>query len=187
MCLLKKIASFLTASLCASAMPALFAQNLPSSMRLDEQAHILYTDGQTTDGLYEAGTLRIFQLWFAQPDYWQQLKSNYAAHVDLPAMLIVEGDTFPNVGVRFKGQTSYSQTQTSDKKSFNITLDYADPDQNLMGYSTLNLNNCFEDASFMREVSYLHQIRKHVPAAKANYVQLFINGNNWGISQTSNN
>ncbi len=172
-----------------SSIPALIAlffqvgaaQNLPNTMRFAETEHILYTGDQPSTGLYDETKVRIFQLWFSQADYWQQLKNNYQSHTDLPATLIVEGDTFPNVGVRFKGQTSYSQTQSSDKKSFNITLDYADPTQNLMGYETINLNNCFEDASFMREAAYLHQIRRHVPAAKANYVQLFINGNNWGI------
>ncbi|MFN0213088.1 MAG: CotH kinase family protein [Saprospiraceae bacterium] len=159
----------------------MYGQNLPNSMYFAENEHILYTNGQVSEGLYDEGTLRDFQLWFSQPDFWQQLKNNYATKTDLPATMVVEGDTFLNVGVRFKGQTSYSQTQISDKKSFNITMDYAVDGQNLDGYSTLNLNNAFEDASFMREVAYLHQIRRHVPAAKANFIRLFINGVSWGI------
>lgn len=158
-----------------------YGQNLPSSMYFAEDEHILYTNGRPSSGLYDESVIREFHLWFSQPDYWQQLKDNYISHTDLPATLVVEGDTFFNVGVRFKGQTSYMQVSNSDKKSFNITLDYAIEGQNLEGYSTLNLNNAFEDASFMREVSYLHQIRRHVPAAKASYVRLFINGASWGI------
>ena len=50
-----------------------------------------------------------------------------------------------------------------------------------MGYSTLNFNNAFEDASFLREVVYLELIRDHVPAAQANFVHLNINGASWGI------
>jgi len=150
-------------------------------MYFAENEHTLYTNGRFSEGLYDESTLRDIHLWFSQPDYWQQLKNNYQSKTDLPATMVVEGDTFLNVGVRFKGQTSYSQTQTSDKKSFNITMDYAVEGQDLDGYSTLNLNNAFEDASFMREVSYLHQIRRHIPAAKANYVRLFINGVSWGI------
>lgn len=156
-------------------------QNLPSSMYFAEDEHILYTNGRVASGLYDEGVIREFHLWFSQPDFWQQLKDNYVSHTDLPATMVVEGDTFFNVGVRFKGQTSYMEAQNSDKKSFNITMDYAIEGQNLEGYSTLNLNNAFEDASFMREVSYLHQIRRHVPAAKASYVRLFINGASWGI------
>ncbi|HPI07419.1 MAG TPA: CotH kinase family protein, partial [Saprospiraceae bacterium] len=159
----------------------LSAQNLPSSMHLSTADHILYTNGQPTDGLYDEAVVRTYQLWFSQTNYWQLLTANYATHTDIPATLIVEGDTFPEVGVRFKGQTSYSQSGSSQKKSFNITLDYVNPDQSLNGYSTINLNNCFQDASFMREMVYLHQIRRHVPAAKAAYVHLFINGESWGL------
>ncbi len=157
------------------------AQNLPASMYLSEADHTLYTNGQVADGLYDESQIRTFELWFTQADYWQQLTSNYTTSTDIPAMLIVEGDTFPDVGVRFKGQTSYSQSGASQKKSFNITLDYIHPDQQLMGYKTLNLNNSFQDPSFMREMLYLHQIRRHIPAAKAAYIRLMINGESWGL------
>ncbi|MBV6441328.1 MAG: T9SS C-terminal target domain-containing protein [Haliscomenobacteraceae bacterium CHB4] len=157
------------------------AQSLPDAMYFSDEDHILYTNGRESGGLYDESQIRTFHLWFSQPDYWQQLKNNYQTKTDLPALLVVDGDTFPDVGVRFKGQTSYMMTQTSDKKSFNISLDYSDPNQDLEGYQTLNLNNAFEDASFMREVSYLHQIRRHIPAAKSAYVRLFINGQSWGI------
>jgi hypothetical protein len=150
-------------------------------MYFAENEHTLYTNGRVSEGLYDESTLRDIQLWFSQADYWQQLKNNYSGKIDLPATMVVEGDTFLQVGVRFKGNTSYNMIQNFDKKSFNITMDYLVPGQDLDGYSTLNLNNAFEDASFMREVSYLHQIRRHIPAARANYVRLFINGVSWGI------
>jgi hypothetical protein len=156
-------------------------QNLPKSMYFAESEHILYTNGRESEGLYDESQIRNFYLWFEQANYWTLLQSNYASHTDLAATLVVDGDTFPNVGVRFKGNTSYNQAQNSQKKSFNISLDYLNPDQNLDGYSTLNLNNAFEDPSFMREVSYLHQIRRHIPAARANYVRLYLNGQSWGI------
>lgn len=162
-------------------LPAASAQNLPDAMYFSNDEHILYTNGRESGGLYDESQFRTFHLWFSQPNYWQQLKNNYQSKTDLPALLVVDGDTFPEVGVRFKGQTSYMMAQTSDKKSFNISMDYTNPDQNLDGYETINLNNAFEDASFMREVSYLHQIRRHIPAAKAAYVRLFINGQSWGL------
>lgn len=165
----------------ALSFSCIHAQNLPDAMYFSNTGHILYTNGRESDGLYDESQIRTFHLWFSQTDYWQQLKNNYQSKTDLPAMLVVDGDTFPEVGVRFKGQTSYMMAQTSDKKSFNITMDYSDPDQDLDGYETINLNNAFEDASFMREVAYLHQIRRHIPAAKASYVRLYINGQSWGI------
>ncbi len=88
---------------------------------------------------------------------------------------------FDSVGVRFKGQTSYSQTQNAQKKSFNISLGYATDYDKWMGYKTFNLNNCFQDASFLREFFYLHQIRRYIPAAKASFVQLYLNNQYWGL------
>lgn len=157
------------------------AQQLPPSMHFSESDHTLYTGKQAPTGFYDEGSVKTFQLWFSQTGYWQQLATNYATHTDLPATLVVENDTFYAVGVRFKGQTSYSMVQNADKKSFNITLDYTYPEQNIEGYNTFNLNNAFEDASFMREFLYLHQIRQHVPAAKCAYVHLYINGQDWGL------
>jgi hypothetical protein len=150
-------------------------------MYFGEDEHILYTNGRPVSGFYDETSFQEIQLWFDQPDFWNLMKTNYISKTDIPATMIVANDTFFNVGVRFKGNTSYTQIQTSDKKSFNITLDAFVEGQDINGYSTLNLNNAFDDASFMREVSYLHQIRRHIPAAKANFVTLKINGLNWGV------
>jgi hypothetical protein len=159
----------------------LFAQKLPSSMYVDPHQHILFTGGKPSTGFYEPGKIRNIYLWFSQADYWQQLKNNYSSRTDIPALMVFEGDTFPNVGVHFKGNTSYNAVINSDKKSFGINLDYLNPDQNVMGYETLNLNNAAEDASFMREIVYERSISRHIPAAKGNYVRLFLNGQSWGI------
>ena len=62
-------------------------------------------------------------------------------------------------------------------------MDFVRKNQDIEGYQTLNLNNSFEDASFMREVFYYHNLRQHAPAAKANFVHLYINDIDWGIYQ----
>lgn len=160
---------------------ALSGQTLPPTIILDPVKHRMTTDGRQAGSIYQEHLIREVHLTFEQPDFWQQLTDNYPSGTDLPATMSVDGQVFPNVGVRFKGQTSYSQVQNSQKKSFNITLDYADPDQRWEGYETLNFNNAFQDPTFMREVLYLHQIRRHIPAAKACYVRLYINGEDWGL------
>ncbi len=157
------------------------AQNLPPKMRISADGHRLITGDQAPTGLYDSAIVRTINLNFAQPNYWTLLTSNYSSKTDLPATMTVDGVTFDSVGVRFKGQTSYMGTTNSQKKSFNITLDYVRPKQSLMGYQTLNLNNCFQDASFLREVFFQRQIRRHIPAAQSCFVQLTINGQNWGL------
>ena len=155
-------------------------QNLPNDMYLSADGRILYTGGATTSGLYDQSIIRNVDLTFAQANYWNLLTQNYQNSIDIPATMTVDGVTYPDVGVRFKGNTSYMLVQ-GDKKSFNITTDYIDGNQELMGYSTLNFNNAFQDPSFLREVFYCNQIRTYVPAAKATFIRLSINGQDWGI------
>ena len=133
------------------------------------------------EDFYDETILRTLQLEFSQSDWWSQLTDNYQTKQNISATLIVDDATYEGVGVRFRGNTSYMMTGDSQKKSFNIEIDYTDEDQRLMGYKTLNLINCMSDATFMREVLYSNLCRQVIPSAKANFVKLEINGENWGI------
>ena len=50
-----------------------------------------------------------------------------------------------------------------------------------MGYKTINLLNSHEDPTFLHTVLYSEIARKYLPAPKANFVKLAINGQSWGI------
>lgn len=133
------------------------------------------------DDFYDEATLYTLELQFEQTDWWAQLEANYNAQENILATLTMDGVTYEDVGVRFRGNTSYRRIGDSQKKSFNIEIDYTHEDQDLMGYETLNLINCMDDPTFMREVLYSNTCRQQVPSAKANFVKLTINGENWGI------
>ncbi|MBM4063601.1 MAG: hypothetical protein FJ265_21250, partial [Planctomycetes bacterium] len=68
-----------------------------------------------------------------------------------------------------------------EKKPFGISLDAVLPEQRLQGYKSLNLNNAYLDPTFVREVLCYHVFRRYMPACKANFVVLRINGQNWGV------
>ncbi len=131
--------------------------------------------------LYDEGVMPVLELRFSQSNWYTLLTSNYQSKTDLAATLTVDGVVYEGVGVRFRGNTSYQMVQNSQKKSFNISIDHTLPGQRLMGYKTLNLLNCNSDATFMREVLYSNTCRRQVPSAKANFVRLVINGENWGV------
>ena len=116
-------------------------------------------------GLYDEAVLRTISLEFSQTDWWSELQRNYAAEENILADLTVDGVLYPGVGVRFKGTTSYTLTGNSQKKSFNIEIDETHPDQRVMGYRTLNLNNAYNDPSFIREVLYFNVARRYIPSA----------------------
>jgi spore coat protein CotH len=159
------------------------AQPFPDEMHMSADGRMLLLGDLPNTGLYDQALIRNVYLNFSQPDYWAQLDSNYWGWVkdEIPATMIVDGVTYDSVGVRFKGQSSFQQIQNSQKKSFGISLDYIHPNQDIMGRKTLNLNNCFQDPSFIREIFYQHLIKKHIPAAKSAYVRLFLNSEDWGL------
>lgn len=130
--------------------------------------------------LYDAKTLRTLYLRFHHEDWSEQMNAFYRTDIEVPADLIVDGKVYPGAGVHFRGTSSYF-TVRSDKKSFNIAVDYGKDGQRLYGYKTLNLLNGHVDASFLREVLYNRIARDYVPAMKTNLVKLVINGENWGV------
>jgi hypothetical protein len=160
----------------------LFGQKLPDQWSYSDDGRYLLSGTKLSTGLYDENTLEEIRLYFPQTNYWTLLTQNYNSKTDIPARLRYQGVDYDSVGVRFKGQTSYFMNN-SQKKSFNISMDFVKNGQKLKGYKTLNLNNSFQDASFMREVLYYRLIRKHSPAAKANFVRLYINDQDWGVYQ----
>ena len=157
------------------------AQSLPSEMYYSTDGKILYTGNPIQTGLYDKNTVKDVYLNFAQPNYWTQLTSNYASETNIEATLTYDGAVYPGVGVRFRGNTSYSQIGTSQKKSFGVDMDFIDPTQKLLGYTSLKFNNAHQDASFMREVLYCRMARRYNPIAKANFIHLYINNQDWGL------
>lgn len=161
-----------------------YGQSLPKEFYFSADKHILHIGGKPSTGFYNEGVIQQVNLQFVQGNYWTQLTNNYTSKTDLAATMTVNGVKYENVGVRFKGQTSYQGVRNADKKSFNLSTDLVNTKQKLDGYKTFNLNNSYQDASFMREVFYYHQIRRHTPAAKASFVHLYINGQDWGLYQS---
>jgi hypothetical protein len=156
----------------------LSGQDLPERFYISPDGKRLITGGKPSSGFYDESRIRVLELQFSQPDWWAQLTANYAAKRLIPANLSYDSRVYPNVGVRFRGNTSFRASPT--KKSFSISLDFLDSTQRLKGYETLHFNNAAEDPSFLREVFYLHLNRRHIPAAKANFIHLKINGENFG-------
>ncbi len=122
--------------------------------------------------LYDITAYREIHLSFSQSNWWTQLLQNYVSEVEIPADMTVDGETFPGVGVRFRGNTSYTRLPVgSEKMSFNIRTDFTVPGQDLLGYDHLNLNNGFHDPTFIREYLTYLICRRHGVAPKCNFVK----------------
>ncbi len=154
-------------------------ENLHNSVQNDVQTSLTSVP-EGSPPLYDAETLRTLYLRFHHKDWAEQMNAFYRTDVEVPADLIVDGKVYADVGVHFRGTSSYF-TVRSEKKSFNIAVDYGEDGQRLYGYKTLNLLNGHVDGSFLREVLYNRIARDYIPAMKTNLVKLVINGENWGV------
>lgn len=131
--------------------------------------------------LYAPQALRTLFLDFETPDWEAELADFYRSDVEVPATLTADGKTYPNVGVHFRGMSSYFTVKAGHKRSLNLSLDFVDSKQRLEGYKTLNLLNCHEDPSLLSSVLYSHIAGQYIPTPKANFVKLVVNGESWGI------
>jgi hypothetical protein len=93
----------------------------------------------------------------------------------------VDGKIYRDVGVHFRGASSFFTVGEGRKRSLNLSLDFAHEGQRLGGYRTLDLLNSHEDPTFLRAMLYSHVVREYIPAPKANYVRVVINGESWGV------
>lgn len=132
--------------------------------------------------LYDTTTLRNFAFVFHDANWWTLLQQNYAAQTNILADLTVDGTTYPSVGVRIRGNTSYTALPAgSQKVSLNVDVDFVNAGQAIYGISALNLNNAFHDPTFCREVVYSNFVARYLPNGRANHVTVSLNGANWGV------
>lgn len=132
---------------------------------------------------YDTSVLRTVNIQFHDANWLALLKANYAAQTNILADLTIDSVTYPNCGIRIRGNTSYTALPAgSEKFSLNIETDAVDADQEITGgYSSLNFNNGFHDPTFCREVLYNNYVASFMPNPRANHVVVTLNGQNWGV------
>jgi spore coat protein CotH len=138
----------------------------------------------TDKPLYDTSVLRTLFLDFENKDWEAELQDFHGTDVEVPCLLTVDGKKYPNVGVHFRGMSSYGMVPAGYKRSLDLSMDLVNKKQRLYGYKSLNLLNSHEDASMMQTVLFSHIARKYIPAPKANLVKVVVNGESWGVYQS---
>jgi hypothetical protein len=102
--------------------------------------------------------------------YFEDLgKKYYSVTVTFDDTLVID-----SVGVRYKGNSSYSQSRNTSKKPFKLKFDKYRNEQTLQGLHFVNLHNCINDPSFMREAISYHVARQLMPAPRTAYANLYV-------------
>ncbi|MBN2684543.1 MAG: CotH kinase family protein [Pontiellaceae bacterium] len=131
--------------------------------------------------LYDQDIIRTLFLTFENDDWEEELEDFRYTDVKVEATLVVDGKTYPNVGVKFRGNSSYMMIPRGSKRSFAIEMDMVDSKQKLGGYRNLNLLNANGDASLMRATLSGEIEGQYLPMPQVNWVRVVVNGESWGI------
>jgi spore coat protein CotH len=131
--------------------------------------------------LYDLSVVRTLFLQFEDADWERELMAFNNTDIEVSATLIADGRKYNDVGIHFRGMSSFFAVPAGLKHSINVSIDWVHDAQALDGYRTLNLLNSHEDPTFLRTVLFLGAAREYVPAPKANYVRVVLNGEYWGV------
>jgi hypothetical protein len=131
--------------------------------------------------LYAKDVLRTIYLDFAHGDWERELDDFYHTDIEIPATMTVDGAVYRDVGVRFRGYSTFFQVPPGKKRSLNVSVDFRHTDQKLLGARTLNLNNGYGDASLINAALYAELAAPHIVIPRVNMVRVVINGQYWGV------
>jgi len=131
--------------------------------------------------LYDPSILRTIFIQFDTENWEEEMAAFKETDVEMPATVLVDGKKYDLVGLKFRGQSSFGHVPSGSKRSLNLSMDLVDSGQRLYGYKTLNLLNCNGDASMMSSALYAFIAQDFLPAPRANFVKVVINGESWGI------
>ncbi len=136
--------------------------------------------------IFDQDAVHEIKLTFPNADWYDVLVANYdGVRADNPyftAALEWGPYKFDSVGVRFKGNSSYSGSATTRKRPFRIKLNEFVKGQKIDGLGSFSLGNALGDASFVREKVYYELAAKlGIKAPRSNFAALYINGEYWGL------
>lgn len=130
---------------------------------------------------YDPGTVRTIFFEIDSTDWEAELMAFKSTDVEVPATMTVDGRRYEDVGLSFRGNSSFSMVPAGLKHSINVSVDAVHDGQNVQGHRTLNLLNGNGDPSFMRGILFHDIAREYIMAPLSNFAQVVINGESWGV------
>ncbi|MBT7481882.1 MAG: T9SS type A sorting domain-containing protein [Flavobacteriales bacterium] len=121
--------------------------------------------------------IRKIEIFFNEPNWDDTLDVYYVNDIGqrlIADSVLIDGVSDQDVGVKYKGNSSYNINNM--KNPISLKLDYVHNGQSIDGYNVLKLSNGFRDPTFVREVLGYEMAREYIPASKATYANVFING-----------
>ena len=96
----------------------------------------------------------------------------------------IDGETYSNVGIRAKGNTSLSSVKAygNNRYSFKIEFDQYDSGKSYYGLDKLCLNNIIQDNTYMKDyLAYTMMKDFGVDSPLCSFVYITVGGEDWGL------
>lgn len=138
--------------------------------------------------VFDEDAVHLYELTLTDED-WAALQATALEEQYFPATLQIDGVTFGEVGLRFKGSNGTLRrcrggagTPICPKMSFKVKFDEYDDSQRFFGLKRLNFNSMLGDPSWLHErLAYQLFREMGVQAPRATHARLIVNGEDRGV------
>ncbi len=117
-------------------------------------------------------------------DDWDGFLSTCQSEEYSSCNVVIDGESYKNVGIRGKGNTSLSSVAAmgSSRYSFKIEFDKYDSAKSYHGLDKISLNNLIQDNTMMKDyLTYQMMNAFGVPSSLSSFVYITVNGEDWGL------
>ncbi len=132
------------------------------------------------DFVFNSNQIHTIYFQLNQTNWWDSLVATYTGDYYIKVNAVIDGDSFSNIGIKFKGNSSYNNA--SIKKSIKVDFNLYDSTLAWDDLKKINLNNGFKDPTFLREKVCLDFFYTHgIYAPRCTYANVYLNNQLWGL------
>ena len=131
--------------------------------------------------LFDTGSVHTIDIAM---DDWEGFLEGCTDEEYVLCSLTIDGETYANVAIRAKGNTSLTQVASygNDRYSFKVEFDHYDSGMTYHGLDKLCLNNIIQDNTYMKDyLTYQMMDFFGADAPLSSFVYLTVNGEDWGL------
>ncbi|MEM1218221.1 MAG: CotH kinase family protein [Bacteroidota bacterium] len=129
---------------------------------------------------YDLSTIQEVNIKFPYAN-WQNLLDSLRMNGDnfLLGSVTINQETYKEVGIRYLARNGFNPGDP--RNGLLIQLNYTNRNQTLDGHATIQLSSALRDPSMVREVLSYEIARQYMPAPRANYADVSINGSTYAL------
>ena len=117
-------------------------------------------------------------------DDWDSFVENCESEEYSSCAVVIDGESYKNIAIRAKGNTSLSQVANygNDRYSFKLEFDHYSDSTTYHGLDKLCLNNIIQDNTYMKDyLCYTMMNYAGVSSPLCSFAYITVNGEDWGL------